>query len=88
MAWRVCNNVWRGKRWPEDWKDGIIPIKKNGKGESVEDYRGMTLMRSLYMIYTAVLGERLRKEIDEKGILSKSQAGFKKEWGLWTRYMR
>lgn len=47
----------------------------------MEDYRGVTLMPSLYKIYAAVLGERLRKKIEEKKILSKSQAGFRKSMG-------
>lgn len=77
---RVCNKVWRREGWPEDWKEDwiIIPIKKKGKGERMEDYKGMTLMLSLYKIYTTVLEERIKKEIEEKGILSKSQAGFRR----------
>lgn len=39
-------------------------------------------MPSLYKIYTAILGERLRVEIEEKRVLSKSQAGFRKGMGI------
>lgn len=47
-AWRMCNKVWRGKDWLEEWKDGtIIPIVKKGKGKGVKNYRGVTLMPSL-----------------------------------------
>lgn len=38
-AWEICNRVWRGEGWPEEWKEGIIiPIQKKGKGEEVEEY--------------------------------------------------
>lgn len=37
-VWRVCNRVWRGEGWPEDWKVGVIaPIVKKGVGEKVEE---------------------------------------------------
>lgn len=45
--WGFCNRVWRGEEWPVQWKDGIIaPLVK--KGREVEDYRGVTLMPTLY----------------------------------------
>lgn len=50
--WDFCNRVWRGERWPEQWKDGIIvPLVKKGTGVKVEDYRGITLMPTLYKVY-------------------------------------
>ncbi|KMQ87077.1 thap domain-containing protein, partial [Lasius niger] len=68
--------------WPEEWKEGvIIPIVKKGRGDEIKEYRGVTLMPSLYKIYTAVLGERLRREIEKKGVLAGSQAGFRREMG-------
>lgn len=54
---------------------------KEGRGDEVRDYRGVTLMPSLYKIYTAVLGERLRLEMEERSVLSKSQTGFRKGMG-------
>lgn len=44
----------------------IVPIIKKEKRERVEDYRGVTSMPTLYKMYTAVLAERLRKEMEEK----------------------
>jgi len=32
----------------------------------VKEYRGVTLMASLYKVYTMVLTERLREEIEKK----------------------
>jgi len=80
--WGFCNKVWRGGGWPEKWKEGIIsPIVKKGEGEKVEDYRGVTLMTSAYKIYAAVLAGRIREEVEEKGILTANQTGFRKGMG-------
>lgn len=74
-----CNKVWRGKGWPEGWKEGIaVPIRKKREGGVVEDYRGVTLMSTLYKVYTSVLAERLREEVEEKRIVPHNQTGFRK----------
>lgn len=74
--------VWKGEEWPKEWEEGIImPIVKKGRGDETRDYRGVTLIPSLYKIYTAVLGERLKVEMEKKRVLSKNQAGFRKRIG-------
>lgn len=47
----------------------ILPIVKKGEG-LVEEYRGVTMMPSLYKIYPSILAERLRIETEEKSISS------------------
>lgn len=80
--WKFCNRVWKGEGWPEAWKEGlIVPILKKGEGERVEDYRGVTLMATAYKMYAMILAERLREEIEEKGLLADNQAGFRKGMG-------
>lgn len=69
--WGFCNRVWRGEGWPEQWKDGIIaPLVK--KGREVEDYRGVTLMPTLYKVYVGMLTERLKEEMEEKNMVPQS----------------
>ena len=76
--WEVCNRVWKGDGWPEEWKVGIVvPVVKKGVGKRVEEYRGVTLTQTAYKVYPSVLAERLRKEVEEKGMLPPSQAGFR-----------
>ncbi|KMQ83443.1 axoneme-associated protein, partial [Lasius niger] len=54
-VWEMCKRVWRGERWPEGWKEGIIaPIVKKGEEDKVTDYRGVTLMPTLYKIYNDI----------------------------------
>jgi len=60
-AWEICRRVWRREDWPDQWREGeIVPILKKGDGERIENYRGVTLMPSMYKIYT-ILAERLKK---------------------------
>jgi len=78
----ICNRVWRGEGWPEDWKEGVVvPIWKKGDGKRVENYRGITLLQTAYKIYTTILAGRIRKEMEEKKVLPPSQAGFRKGMG-------
>ncbi|XP_076660673.1 uncharacterized protein LOC143364045, partial [Halictus rubicundus] len=81
-VWKICNGVWNGEGWPEEWKTGVVvPIKKKGDGRTVECYRGVTLLNTLYKIYTIVLEERLEKEVQEKRMVPENQTGFRKEKG-------
>ena len=69
-AWEICRKVWEGEGWPQGWKEGLIaPLVKKGRGTGVQDYRGVTLMPTLYKVYAAVLGERLEQEVEEKGMI-------------------
>lgn len=68
----------RGKEWEEGI---IVPIKKRGERKKVEEFRGITIMPSLYKIYTIVLASKLEQDIEEKGILERGQAGFRKGMG-------
>jgi len=82
-AWEFCNRIWRGEGWPGEWKEGIIvPIVKKGRGERVEEYRGVTLLVTLYKIYVMVLAERLNEEIEGKGIVPHNQMGFRRGMGI------
>lgn len=54
----------------------------NEKGRGgVEDYRGVTMMSTLYKASAMVLAERLREELDRKGVIPQNQTGFRKEVG-------
>lgn len=40
---KICNRVWKEKRWPKEWRQGIVvPIVKKEMEKKV-DYRGVTL---------------------------------------------
>jgi len=74
---------WKGVEWPERWKEKVmvVPIVKKGQGERVEEYRGVTIMPTLYKVYAAVLAERLREEVEREGVIPPNQVGFRKGKG-------
>lgn len=57
-------------------------LRKEG-GDKVEDYREITLMSSAYKIYTMILAERLREEMERRVSISQNR-GSGKEWGQLT----
>lgn len=59
----------------------IVLIAKKGESRKVEDYRGITLMTTLYKIYTMVLAKKLREELKKKKVVSLNQTGFRKGMG-------
>jgi len=65
----------------------ITPIHKKGDTSDVENYRGVTLLCTAYKIYETILAKRLRKEIEEKGNLPETQAGFRKGKGTMDNVM-
>jgi hypothetical protein len=79
----LMNGVWRGEGFPVDWREGVIcPIFKKGEENRAENYRGITLLNTWYKLYASVLSERMKREIEEKGVLPDSQAGFRKGRGI------
>lgn len=80
--WKICNRIWSGKEWPNDWTEGIVVLRvKKRKGKAVEDYGGMTLTQTAYKIYTSILAERLKEEVKRKEILPLNQIEFEKGIG-------
>lgn len=55
-----------------------MPLFKRREGEVVSDYRGVTLMPTLYKVYAVVLAERIRRIVEEERLISHNQTGFRK----------
>ncbi|KAH0818793.1 hypothetical protein GEV33_003998 [Tenebrio molitor] len=58
-----------------------IVVTNDGEKNRAENYRGITLLNTGYKLYASVLSERMKREIEEKGVLPDSQAGFRKGRG-------
>ena len=58
----ILNEIWRKGELPEEWKVGIVKsiFKKENK-EEVKNYRGLTLMDTVYKIYAEILRNRLEE---------------------------
>ncbi|KAL6421061.1 hypothetical protein ACFW04_013585 [Cataglyphis niger] len=67
--WKICNRVWKGEGWIEEWNEGVIvPILKKGEGERVEKYRGVSLTSTLYKVYASVLAVPQNQTSFKKGL--------------------
>jgi len=82
----LFKRIWKGEDFPEEWRKGVITsIYKKGDISNVRNYRGIILLCTAYKIYAAILAERLREEIEGKGSLPETQAGFRKTgYGRWN----
>lgn len=47
----------------------------------MEEYRGVMHLPTAYIVYVSVLAERLKEEIEMKGMISYNQTGFRKGIG-------
>lgn len=54
-------------------------LYKKGDPIITSNYRGITLLCTAYKLYAAVLNERIRTDMERKGIIDDTQAGFRKE---------
>lgn len=58
-------------------KEIIIAIKKKGGGGKREEYRGVTIIDTIYKVYANIATDRLVKEIEEEEVLKKGQIGYR-----------
>lgn len=71
--------MWKEGEIPTDWKTSfIVPLFKKGDKAKEKNYRGISLLASAYKIYTELLRSRLEEEIEKKGLLPETQAGFRR----------
>jgi hypothetical protein len=56
-------------------------LEKGGKNKA-ENYHGITLLCTGYKLYASILSGRMKREIEEKGVIpADSQAGFREGMG-------
>jgi hypothetical protein len=73
----LMDGVWRGERFPIDWREGVIsPIYKKGEKNKTENYRGITVLNTGYKFYLSILKEA----IEEKEVVPESHA---RKFGAW-----
>lgn len=68
----------------ELWKERVVVlVMKKRLGEVVAQYRGVTLMPTLYKVYATALAERLKEELTGKALIlvPHDQTGFTKVMG-------
>ncbi|KAL4142816.1 hypothetical protein QTP88_005213 [Uroleucon formosanum] len=77
FIYRICLRVWQEEKIPENWNEAIIiPLHKKGDKTECNNYRGISLLNSVYKIFSKVLLNRLIPYAEE--CLGEYQSGFRK----------
>ena len=72
----ICQEAWKSKKVPDDWKKGIIvPIHKKGSTMDCSNYRGISLLSIPGKVYARILESKLRKVVENK--IEEHQSGFR-----------
>ena len=72
---KFCNKTYLGNRPPEWGISGIVPIPKKGDLTIPENYRGISLTQTAAKVYTRLLLNRIRPELEK--ILRPNQNGLR-----------
>uniref|UniRef100_A0A670K5X3 Reverse transcriptase domain-containing protein n=1 Tax=Podarcis muralis TaxID=64176 RepID=A0A670K5X3_PODMU len=72
----VCNQIMKGKKAPESWKEAFITLipKVETEKTQLKNYRPISLLNVDYKIFADILANRLKKVLNE--VIHKDQAGF------------
>ena len=77
MILHLLNTWWNGEQLsPEITQAHVVLIFKKGNKADLGNYRPISLLNSVYKIYTTILQQRLAKVLDKH--LQKTQYGFRK----------
>ena len=52
-------------------------MHKSGLVDDPDNYRGICASSSLTKLFTSMISTRLQKKVDEEGLISKNQIGFR-----------
>jgi hypothetical protein len=77
FIFRICHRVWSEEVMPETWSEAIIiPLHKKGDKTECSNYRGISLLNSVYKVFSKILLNRLTPYAEE--CLGEYQSGFRK----------
>jgi hypothetical protein len=72
---KLINSFWNEVELPEEWKEPIIvPVNKKGDKTDCSNYRGISLLSTMYKILSIILLSRLTPKAEE--IIGDHQGGF------------
>lgn len=72
----LINQCWRNCKIPEAWTTAeIISLFKKGDRNNCENYRGISLLNSIYKVYAKIINKRLK--VISENLLSEEQCGFR-----------
>jgi hypothetical protein len=63
---KLINSIWNAEELPDQWKESIIvPVHKKGDETDYNNYRGISLFSTSYIILSNIFFSRLSPHIDE-----------------------
>ena len=72
---KLIISIWNNEELPEEWKESIIvPIYKKGDKTDCINYRGISLLPTMYKIMSNILLSRLIPHVEE--VTGDHQCGF------------
>jgi len=72
---KLIISIWNKEKLPEEWKESIIvPICKKGDKTNCSNYRGISLLPTMYKILSNILLSRLTPYAE--AIIGDHQCGF------------
>uniref|UniRef100_T1J6V9 Reverse transcriptase domain-containing protein n=1 Tax=Strigamia maritima TaxID=126957 RepID=T1J6V9_STRMM len=70
---KILNVIWRTQACPREWRTGvIIPIYKAGEEADTNNYRGITLLNTLYKIMTTMIAAGIQDWAEQEGIITEN----------------
>ncbi len=80
LVLQLFNDILEGKKpYPEEWKRGkIVALHKKGDKNDPNNYRTITLNRTLSKLYSAVLCRRISGWLESENEIGDEQYGFRK----------
>lgn len=75
--YELCSRIWNEEILPEEWNKAIvIPVHKKGDKISCHNYRGISLLNTVYKVFSKILLGRLEPLAEE--CIGNYQCGFRK----------
>ena len=75
---KLFNKIFQSGQFPIQWTQVVIvPLHKKGPKNIASNYRGITLLDTLSMLFTRLLNARVSKWAEENDMFAQSQCGFR-----------
>lgn len=77
----LLNFIFLHEEIPNSFRSSLlIPLFKKGDLNTVSNYRGLSLLDTLYKMFTGLILSRINSWLDFNGIINEFQAGFRKDY--------
>ena len=79
MLLSICQQIWKTKQWPQDWKRSVfIPIPKKDNAKECSDYLTIALISHVSKVMLKILQARLQQYMNHglqmfKQVLEKAE---------------